>query len=299
MRPTSPIHGILPSLVTPFGADESLDLAAMTRVARFAVDGGAHGALCFGLAGEVWKLSVAERGTLLEVILDAVDGAIPVLPGVGCESVRESVAWAAKAEALGAAAVVLPPPTGSRYGADGLVDYLCAVAGAVDVPVMIQNAAAYLGVALTPDIVLRVRDRCPNATLLKLEAGPDELAGWIAAVGDGLAVFGGDAGLYLVDAVGVGAAGIAPGVEVVDLLVAAWDAIGLEGPVAATARLAPLLPLLALEMVSIETYCAAAKHVLGRRGVLSSPARRLPATALAPATLGLIDAHLERLGLLG
>jgi 4-hydroxy-tetrahydrodipicolinate synthase len=289
-------RGIFPSLVTPFHADGSLDLDGAQRLARFAVGCGAHGLLCFGLAGEVWKLTVSDRRALAREILIGA-ASIPVLVGGGFETVRESVAWASEAETLGAGGIVVPPPTASRCGEDGLVDYFAAVAAAVSVPVMIQNAPAYLGVALTPETVKRVRDRAENVRYVKLEAGPDELGGWVRALGDSFAVFGGDGGLYLVDSVSVGAAGLAPGVELTDRLVAVWETLAGGDRDDATRQLGALLPLIALEMTSIETYVACAKHVLAHRGVITHPHRRAPAASVGMATLQLVDAHLRRLAI--
>jgi 4-hydroxy-tetrahydrodipicolinate synthase len=48
--------GIFPAICTPFTADGAVDVAGARAVARFAVDHGAHGLVCFGLAGEVPKL---------------------------------------------------------------------------------------------------------------------------------------------------------------------------------------------------------------------------------------------------
>jgi 4-hydroxy-tetrahydrodipicolinate synthase len=297
MDPAPRLHGMLPSLVTPFAESGGVDLDALGALARFAAGAGAHGLMCLGLAGEVWKLTTAERQAVVEEVVRASEGRLPVLPGVGAASAAEAVALARHAEAVGASVLVVPPPAGGPLDRDALVGHLAAVAGAVAIPVMIQNAAASLGVALTPDIVVRVAERCDNVRLVKLEAAPDELARWVAALGPDFGVFGGDAGVYTVDAAAVGAAGIAPGAEVIDRLVAVWRELE-DDPDGATAALGALLPLLALEMVTIENYVAAAKYVLGRRGIIPPAPPRAPAADLAPPTLRVIDRHLVRLGLL-
>ncbi len=105
-----------------------------------------------------------------------------------------------------------------------LVDYFVRIAAAVSVPVMIQDAPAYLGVRLGPAVVQRIGDAAENVRLVKLEAGPAEMSGWLDALGDEFAIWGGDGGIYLLDCVRSGAAGIIPGVDLVDVLVGVYEA---------------------------------------------------------------------------
>ena len=107
---------------------------------------GAHGIVAFGLAGEVLKLSADERRLLAESIVDEVGGAVPVFVGVGAPSVRASIELARHAEAAGASCVVVPAPMSGSVDEAALVDYFVRIASAVGVPVMIQDAPAYLGV---------------------------------------------------------------------------------------------------------------------------------------------------------
>ena len=107
-------EGIFPSIPTAFAEDGALDLASQASVARFAVESGAQGLLCFGLAGEVFRLTPGERLDALEAIVEGVGGRIPVLAGVGAESLHTSVLLAREARAAGADGVVIPPPVTTR-----------------------------------------------------------------------------------------------------------------------------------------------------------------------------------------
>ncbi len=128
----APWAGIFPSLPTAFAGDGALDLASQAQAARFAVECGAHGLLCFGLAGEVFRLTPDERREALEVIVEAVDGRIPVLAGVGAESLHTSLALARQARAAGADGVVIPPPVTTRPSRRELVRYFAEIATAAE-----------------------------------------------------------------------------------------------------------------------------------------------------------------------
>jgi 4-hydroxy-tetrahydrodipicolinate synthase len=294
----APWTGILPSLPTPFAASGAVDAPGFRAVVRFAVDAGAHGIVCFGLAGEVSRLTVDERELLLAVAVEEADGAVPVLAGATAENLPDALRLARHAESAGAAGIVVPPPTASRFAEGDIADFMVKVANAVRLPVTIQDAPEYLGVGLSVAAVADIRRRAPNVGAVKLEAGPEGIEAWRAALGEDVAVYAGNGGMYLLDALRAGADGIMPGVDTVDLQVAIY-ALERDGRSAeAEALFTDLLPMLVFELQHIEHYNACAKHVLGRRGVAVFPGLRAPAPAfLSPPSIARLDAYVERLGL--
>jgi dihydrodipicolinate synthase/N-acetylneuraminate lyase len=291
-------RGIYPALCTPFDEDDAVDVEAQRRVVRFAIDCGSGGLVAFGLAGEVLKLSAAERKLLTSTIVEEADGRVPVFVGAGAESVAVSRELAQHAEQAGASCVVLPAPVSARLGGDALVDYFAEVASSVSLPVMIQDAPAYLGQAVGPEAFCRVAERCANVRLVKLEAGPAELASWIAELGPEFGVWGGDAGMYQLDALRIGAAGIIPGVDLVDRLVEVYEAEVAGDRARADDLFRRILPIIVFEIqLSIDHFNACAKHVLVRRGVLSHPGLRQPAGRFGEVSLRLLEDHLAALNL--
>ena len=290
--------GVYPAICTPFRADDTVDLDAQRRVVRFALASGSHGIVAFGLAGEVLKLSADERRELTDVILDEVAGAVPVFVGVGAPSTRASIELARYAEAAGASCVVVPAPMSGVVGSDALVEYMTRIADAVSVPVMVQDAPAYLGIGLGVELVRRIGERAANVRLVKLEAGPAEMSHWLDELGADFAVWGGDGGMYLLDCIRVGAAGIIPGVDLVDLLVRVYETEAHGEPALADERLRAILPMLVFEMQhSIDHYNACAKQVLIQRGVLEHGGLRPPAAALGEASRRLLERYFAALDL--
>ena len=107
----------------------------------------------------------------------------------------------------------------------------------------------------------RIAAAAENVRLVKLEAGPAELAEWIDRLGDGYSVWGGDGGMYLLDCIRSGAAGIIPGVDLVDVLVGVYEAEARGEQALADERLREILPMLVFEMQhSIDHYNACAKQ---------------------------------------
>ena len=285
--------GIFPSIPTAFCDDGSLDLESQAAVARFSVECGAQGLLCFGLAGEVFRLTPQERIAALEAIVEGVAGRIPVLAGVGTEALHTSVALARAARAAGADGLVIPPPVTTRPSRSELIRYFAQIAVAGELPVMVQDAPVYLGIELGPELVEEAAQSAPEIVCVKLEAGPERISEWIAETGDAFAIFDGNAGIALLDTLDNGAVGNAPGADVTDELVVTY-ALWLAGDAeAARARFAPLLPLLMFESQGIEHFNACAKHLLARRGVLASSHMRAPANGLNAVGRALTERYFD------
>jgi dihydrodipicolinate synthase/N-acetylneuraminate lyase len=283
--------GIFPVVCTPFTESGALDLDAQRAVVRFALSCGVHGLVCFGLGGEVNKLIPEERRRLTDLIVEEVDGRVPVLVGSGAEAVHTAIELARYAERAGADGVVIPPPVTANVAADELEDYFTAIAGAVDLPVMIQDAPAYLTVALSPALVRRVAERAPNVAYVKLECGPDETARWLEALGPGIQAFTGDAGIHLLSTLRAGAVGNVPAVEIADVLVAAYEAEARGDPAVAAALFQRVLPYLVFALQGIDHLNVCTKEMLVRRGVLARGGLRAPAPRPAPLLPELIDRH--------
>jgi 4-hydroxy-tetrahydrodipicolinate synthase len=289
--------GIFPVLPTPFADDGSLDLDAQRAVVRVALRCGADGVVCFGMGSEVNKLTPGERRRLGEAIVVEVDGRVPVLVGVGAESTHHAVALAQHAYGCGAAGIVIPPPMTSNLTADELDPYFGAIADAVDLPVMLQNAPEYIGVGLTPALVLRLAAAHPNIRHIKLEAGPDQTERWAAALGPDIRVFTGDAGIHLLGCLRAGAVGNIPAVDVADVLVRAYTAERDGERAAAAAIFTPLLPYLTFALRGIDHCNACTKEVLAQRGILPPGGLRPPARTLTPFARAHIAACLAELEL--
>jgi 4-hydroxy-tetrahydrodipicolinate synthase len=290
--------GIFPVLCTPFDADGAIDVEAQRAVVAFALACGVHGLVCFGLGAEVNKLTPDERRRLTDAIVDEAAGRVPVLIGVGAEAVHTAVDLARYAEAAGADGIVVPPPFTAGLSGDDLTGYFRAIAAAVDLPVMLQDASVYLGSALSPELVRRLGSAQPNIRYVKIEAGPEETARWVAAVGSDVNVFTGDAGAYLLPCLRAGAVGNIPAVEVADRLATAYTAEARGDTAGADASFLPLLPYLLFALQGGIDHCnAATKAMLVRRGVLPRAGLREPAPDFGSLFDGLMDGHAATLNL--
>ena len=133
-------RGAFAVLCTPFRSDGSVDWASLANEVQFCLEAGAHGLVCSVNGSESWTLTDGERLQATDAILEEVRGQVPVVVGVSAGSIEASQFFARQAEAAGADALVaMPPPSRLSAGIDARSFY-GALASAVGIPVMIQNA---------------------------------------------------------------------------------------------------------------------------------------------------------------
>lgn len=264
-------HGVFAIPCATFDDAGQFDARQFERQLAFCLDARVHGIAVPLLASEFYTLSDAERRAMVEVAVGTVAGAVPVLASVSGTSTAHAVEFARHAAGVGACGVIAMPPYIARLGPDDIVAYFSAVAAACDLPMMVQNAGPPQPVGFPLDTVLlaRICRAVPAARYVKEERTPgpyflsDDLAALAGQV-DG--VFGGRAGLYLLDELQRGGAGTMVAPEFADFLVAVYEAFR-TGQVAEARRLHErLLPGIAKEVLLGPQF---AKRVLRRRGVLT------------------------------
>lgn len=132
-------EGVYPALLTPFTADDQLDLPLFEKNLRAQLEAGMHGFIIGGSLGEASTLEPDEKIELLKSALAVCDGKVPVLLNIAEQSTKQAIARAREAEANGADGLMLLPPM--RYPADAreTVAFFTAVAEATSLPIMIYN----------------------------------------------------------------------------------------------------------------------------------------------------------------
>jgi dihydrodipicolinate synthase/N-acetylneuraminate lyase len=165
------LHGIVPSLNTPFCADDSLDLAGIERLIGYCAEAGCGGLLILAVAGETASLTARERQALLETVMASNAGRLPVVVGVSAAGIDASVAYARRAADAGAFAVLWQPPAG--LGLAGIERGMHMI-GAQAPKVMLQDLD-WQGDGLPVEAIAGLFDRVPAFGAIKIEtvrAGP-------------------------------------------------------------------------------------------------------------------------------
>lgn len=160
------LRGIFPIVYTPFDAAGRIDEEDLGRLVDYLIAAGAHGLAAVGGASECHKLPVAERKWLAEATIGAAGGRVPAIVGTSATNTAESVELSVHAEAIGAGAVFLTPPLFGAVTPDALLHHYGAVARAVSIPIMVQDAL----VSLPPRQQVALAEAFPNIRYSKEEA---------------------------------------------------------------------------------------------------------------------------------
>lgn len=286
-------RGIYPILYAYFGPDGRLDEAAMRRQVRLCLAGGAHGIAVLGLATEVNKLSPEEKRAVVRWSVEEIGGRVPLAVTVAEATAEEAAAFVLDAAGLGASWCILqPPPVRGLPEAEyirwyGLVADLVARRSAM--PLGIQNAAAYIGVGLSPSGVAALARHHGNVTLIKAEDSAVDVRRLIEATEGRLTVFNGRAGLELPDCLRAGCAGMIPAPECADVQARIFDLMAAGREAEAEEAYRRILPLIAFAMQGVAMFLCYGKRVTAWRMGLPDIVERPP--SLPPTEFGLACAR--------
>ena len=143
------IAGIVPPLLTAFDKDGAFDEKAQREIVSFLVDK-VQGFYPCGTYGSGPLMSVEERKRVAEVVIDEVNGRVPVILHVGGPTTRFAVDLAKHAEKAGAVAVASVPPIYYGFKETEVERHFRALVDAVDVPVFVYNNPKTTGVSISP-----------------------------------------------------------------------------------------------------------------------------------------------------
>jgi len=143
-------RGSIPALVTPF-RDGALDLAALEALVEWHVSEGSHGLVPVGTTGESPTLSHEEHETVIEAVVRATAGRIPVIAGAGSNSTAEAVRFLRHAERVGADAALVVTPYYNKPTQAGLIAHYTALHDACELPIVIYNIPGRSVVDMAPE----------------------------------------------------------------------------------------------------------------------------------------------------
>lgn len=146
------LSGILVALATPFTPDGAqIDTDRLTDHVDWMIASGIHGIVPAGTTGEFTTLTRAERERLVESVIAAAGGRVPVVPSTGALSTSETIDLSRHAQDAGAAGVMVVPPFYDPLRWPELVTHYSAVVAALDIPVMYYNVPGATGVNLSAE----------------------------------------------------------------------------------------------------------------------------------------------------
>lgn len=162
---------LVTAMVTPLDDDLRLDLDRAGELAHRLLDSGSDAVLVSGTTGESPTITYEEKLELFAAVVDAVGDRAPVIANVGDNCTEDSVDFARRAVRLGMTGVMAVVPYYNKPPQEGLYRHFMAVAGAVDVPVIMYNIPGRSVINMTPETTLRVARDAENVIAVKEASG--------------------------------------------------------------------------------------------------------------------------------
>jgi 4-hydroxy-tetrahydrodipicolinate synthase len=296
MSKLSSMRGSMVALITPFESDR-VDEDALAGLVEWHIKEGTHVIVPSGTTGESPTLSHEEHKRVVEVVIQAAAGRVPVMAGTGSNATSEAIDLTRHAEAAGADGALIVTPYYNRPTQDGLYAHFAAIHNAVGaIPQFIYNVPARSAVDMSVETMGRlaalphivgVKDATANLARVSLQR--------IACGEDFIQISGEDAtALGFMANGGLGC--ISVSANVAPRLCAQFQELCLAGNYAAALEVHDKLSPLH-DVMFKETSPGPVKYAVSRVAHCKADLR-LPLVDIAPETARAVDSVLDSLGLI-
>jgi 4-hydroxy-tetrahydrodipicolinate synthase len=188
--------GVLTALITPFRNDK-VDEAALRDLIEQQIGAGIAGLVPCGSTGESATLSVEEHHQVIDIVISAAAGRVPVLAGTGSNNTREAVGFTQHAKDAGAAGALLLSPYYNKPTQQGLVEHFLAIADETQFPLVLYNIPGRTASNVAPETIARLSEHEFIVGVKEACGDIDQIAQVIANCPDDFAVLSGDDSFFL------------------------------------------------------------------------------------------------------
>jgi 4-hydroxy-tetrahydrodipicolinate synthase len=171
------VTGVIPPMITVFNDDETIDERHTRDHVNFLINSGVHAIAVGGTVGEFIALTVEERKQLIELVVNEVNGRVPVYAGTGHYSTRITIELSKFAERVGANALLVILPYYLRPPRRFVFDHYRAVREAVNLPLILYNGLDFAGYHLSPaevaqlveeGVIQGVKENHPDVSTIRM-----------------------------------------------------------------------------------------------------------------------------------
>jgi len=142
--------GSFPALVTPF-KNGALDVDALKHLVEWHIEQGSNGLVPMGTTGESPTVTHEEHEQVIEIVVKAAAGRIPVIAGAGSNNTAESARYIAFAEKVGADAALVVTPYYNKPTQAGMIAHFTTLHDNSNLPIIIYNIPGRSVVDMTPE----------------------------------------------------------------------------------------------------------------------------------------------------
>lgn len=163
------LYGIAVAMVTPFTADDKIDVEALKANAEMLIQKGVNCLYPCGTTGEMLRLTVEERKLIVETVLKQAAGRVVVYAHVGAATTKETIELAKHAEKIGCDGIGVVSPQFFKANDREMEEYYAEVAASVseDFPIYMYNIPVNSGNDISVAAAEKIARRCKNVIGIK------------------------------------------------------------------------------------------------------------------------------------
>lgn len=270
------LSGVVPIIPTPFTENEEIDEAALRRLVDFACSCGIQAACLPAYASEFYKLTDEEKLQVVKIAVDQAKGRIKIVAQSNHPSLKSAIRLAQANVKNGADIVSLAVPRIFSLPENSLMEYLSGFLKSIpNTPVLIQDFNPG-GASISPSFIKKLQEAHPNFKYLKLEEPlcAPKFEEIIKVTEGKIGLFEGWGGLYMLELIPVGIAGVMPGLAVADILQKVFELRRKGEQDKAFSLFEKVMPQIFFSLQNMELFHYAEKELLIARGVLHNSIAR-------------------------
>jgi len=270
------LTGVVPIIPTPFTEDEEIDALGICNLIDFAVESGIEAVCLPAYASEFYKLSDEEKLYVVKVAVGHAAGRIKIVAQSNNPSLRGAVKLALANVKAGADVVSLAVPRIFSLPEDSLKEYLGEFLESIPrTPVLIQDFNPG-GASISVNFIEALMNEHPNFKYLKLEEPlcAPKFEEIIKRTKGNIGLFEGWGGLYMLELIPLGIAGVMPGLGVSDILQKVFDLRKNGETAKAFSIFEKVMPQIFFSLQNMELFHYAEKELLMARGILTNSIAR-------------------------
>lgn len=159
------------ALITPFTKGGEVDYTALRRLLDYQLSNGADFLCILATTGETPCLSAEEKKAIKDLVIEKVQGRIPILMGCGGNNTAAVVNELKTGDFKGIDGILSVCPYYNKPSQEGLYQHFKAIAAATSLPVVLYNVPGRVGVNMTAETTLRLANDCENIVAIKEASG--------------------------------------------------------------------------------------------------------------------------------
>jgi 4-hydroxy-tetrahydrodipicolinate synthase len=202
------LQGCGTALVTPMKSDGSIDEPALRKLVEWQIASKIDFLVPCGTTGETPTLSMDECLRVIRIVVDTVDGRVPIVAGATSNSTRDAVEKARVVAAVqGVDHILTASPYYNKPTQEGQYQHFKAIADAINKPIILYNVPGRTGANIEPATLTRLAEIANIVGVKEASGNISQIADVCNAVPDNFLVFSGDDAITL-PVISLGGAGI-------------------------------------------------------------------------------------------